>query len=249
MHLYTFALSHYAEKARWGLDRSGLAYREVHLIPGLHLAWMKRHGLPRTYVPVLELPDRRGADRFVQGSGAILDWLEQAAPGRLTGDDPERDRAFEERLDLDLGRTLRQILYFRLLETPDALPRLWGTNRRSRWFVTLALPLLRRGLIRKYRLHADAVAEAEPRFEAAWTEVEAELAGRPWFSGARFGRADLAASALLGPLVCPPGHPFDWPPRPPAVEAFAARYRGRPLWNHVERCYREARGPTGPRPG
>lgn len=243
MRLYTFALSHYAEKARWAADRSGLPYTEVYLIPGLHLVWMKRHRLARTWVPVLEVPGPPRSERFVQGSGPIIDWLQGQVPDLLRGDDaPATDRANEERHDIEIGRTLRQILYYRVLRSPGTLEQLWGVDRASRLFVRAAGPVLRRGLAKKYRLNAAAVAEAEPRFEAAWVATEAELARRPWFSGERFGRVDLAIAALLGPLVCPPEHPFHWPPRPPVIEEFAARYRDRPLWRHVERCYREERG-------
>ena len=38
LRLYTFQVSHFAEKARWALDWKGVEYEERRLLPGPHLA-------------------------------------------------------------------------------------------------------------------------------------------------------------------------------------------------------------------
>jgi hypothetical protein len=40
--LYTFTISHFAEKARWALDYKGIRYQEKRLVPGSHLPVVKR---------------------------------------------------------------------------------------------------------------------------------------------------------------------------------------------------------------
>ena len=42
--LITIPISHYCEKARWALDRAGLAYREERHVQGVHQVVSKRAG-------------------------------------------------------------------------------------------------------------------------------------------------------------------------------------------------------------
>ncbi len=51
--LYTFTISHFAEKARWSLDYKGIHYQEKRLVPGSHVPIVKRIA-PSTVVPVLD---------------------------------------------------------------------------------------------------------------------------------------------------------------------------------------------------
>ncbi len=54
--LVTIPISHYCEKARWALDRAGIAYREQPHIQLIHIAAARRAGGGRT-VPVLVTGD------------------------------------------------------------------------------------------------------------------------------------------------------------------------------------------------
>ena len=40
--LYTFTISHFAEKARWALDYKRIHYQEKRLVPGSHVPIVKR---------------------------------------------------------------------------------------------------------------------------------------------------------------------------------------------------------------
>ena len=99
--LYTFTISHFAEKARWSLDYKGIHYQEKRLVPGSHVLIIKRIA-PSTFVPVLQ-----DAKRIIQGSSAIIDYVDEHSPEPpLTPADPsERQRTLElERwLDCELG--------------------------------------------------------------------------------------------------------------------------------------------------
>jgi glutathione S-transferase len=52
IHLLTIPISHYCEKARWGLERLGLAYREEAHIQGFHY-WRTWRLSRQPLVPVL----------------------------------------------------------------------------------------------------------------------------------------------------------------------------------------------------
>ena len=72
--LYTFTISHFAEKARWSLDYKGIPYQEKRLVPGSHIPIVKRIA-PSTFVPVLQ-----DAGRIIQGSSAIIDYVDEHTP-------------------------------------------------------------------------------------------------------------------------------------------------------------------------
>ena len=72
--LYTFTISHFAEKARWSLDYKGIHYQEKRLVPGSHVPIVKRIA-PSTFVPVLQ-----DAGRIIQGSSAIIDYVDEHSP-------------------------------------------------------------------------------------------------------------------------------------------------------------------------
>ena len=103
--LYTFAISHFAEKARWALDYKGIEYEEKRLVPGSHIPIIRRIA-PRTMVPVLV-----DGELVIQGSSAIIDHVDTLIPERpLTPSDAserERARELEPWLDRELGEPLR----------------------------------------------------------------------------------------------------------------------------------------------
>src|SRR5689334_11499128 len=116
IQLYTFNISHFAEKARWAMDRSGVDYRERVLLPGPHIFTIKRLKQPKTSVPAL-VHDGKA----VQGSSAIIDYIDEhwlQADARLTPANPEqRARALElERwLDAEIGEAARRFFYHHAL--------------------------------------------------------------------------------------------------------------------------------------
>jgi glutathione S-transferase len=87
--------SHYCERARWGLDYTGVAYTEERWAVGCHVPLAKRIA-PATSLPIL-IAD----NGVIQGSGRILDWA----------DVPGGDHGLEERFDRRIGVLVRQYIY------------------------------------------------------------------------------------------------------------------------------------------
>jgi glutathione S-transferase len=122
LRLVTIPISHYCEKARWALERAGLAYREEPHVQGLHRIAARLAGGGRT-VPVLVTPE--GA---LGESVEILAWVDERTPPeqRLFPADPHERRAVERvcrRLDEVLGPRGRRLMYTHMLAERDLMLR------------------------------------------------------------------------------------------------------------------------------
>ena len=83
--LWQFTSSHFNEKARWALDFKRVPHIRHSLIPGFHVATVKRM-TGKTHVPVLKLNGTAVSD-----SSKIIEALERAYPEpALYPADPER---------------------------------------------------------------------------------------------------------------------------------------------------------------
>jgi glutathione S-transferase len=238
--LYTFTVSHFSEKARWALDHERITYREKPLLPGAHIPIVRRRAR-RTSVPVLQ-----DAETVVQGSSAILDYIEQRLGGtRLAAADDKRARELETLADRAFGLGTQRIFYATLLDRRREIVDLWtqGGPWWGRALYAVTLPLVGKKVRELYDIHPDAIAEAKDAFYRAFDETDRALAGNArYLAGDRFSRADIAVASLLAPSCMPKQHVVRWPEtRPPELDAFLADLRGRPTWEFVLRMYREHR--------
>ena len=130
--LYQFAMSHYNEKARWGLDWKGIPHVRHSLLPGPHkLQMMRLSG--QGQVPVL-----KDGSKIVHGSSAILAHLEtlQAEP-RLVPEDPALAQAalrIQGEFDAEVGPAVRLGRFFEVMPSSCYLasqftPRIDDTAR------------------------------------------------------------------------------------------------------------------------
>ncbi|MBC7171576.1 MAG: glutathione S-transferase family protein, partial [Polyangiaceae bacterium] len=206
--LYTFAISHYSEKARWMLDALAMPYEEVVWTPVLHIGPALLKSRKATTVPILEV-----GDEVVQDSTAILEWLEaNHAQFTLLPSDPETRR---EALGLEalfdrVGAHVIRYGYATIFESPKELVDLWTVRSSSatkslfHTLVPAARPLLRK----QFRMEPASVAKSARKIEEALDVIEARLAlGRRTLVGDRLTAADITAAALLAPLACPDEHP------------------------------------------
>ena len=223
MILYTFTISHFAEKARWSLDYKGITYQEKRLVPGSHIPIVKRIA-PSTFVPVLD-----DAGRIVQGSSAIIDYVEEHSPEPpLTPADPsERQRSLElERwLDCELGERVRRVFYFHALNHRDLVVRLFtqGGPWWGRLICRVGFPMIANRIRQMYEITPENVALDMDRVTAAYERLDTLLENRRYLVGDRFSRADLTLAALAAPTWRPPEHSTYWPPDelyPHEIKAF-----------------------------
>lgn len=209
--LYQFPISHYCEIVRWALDLKGLPCQTRNLMPGFHIRVIRKFSKSTT-VPLLTQ-----GDQVIQGSAAILDYLEalqpQPALNPVAADQAQSAKAWEQRLDTELGPATRVFAYHYLLDRPDILvPWLTtGVPFFSRWLFRFMFPKLIAPLMRKkMRINADSADKSRLIIEAFLQEISAVYRSGQYLAGDSFSRADLMACALLAPLFSPKDYGIDW---------------------------------------
>jgi glutathione S-transferase len=131
IRLYGIPLSHPVVAVRGMLERKGLPYRYIELLPGAHPPSLWALGFRRANVPAMKLPD----GRRVQGSLAIARALEATAP-----DPPLFPREAGAR---DAAQDAERWAETVLQPVPRRLMR-WGLRRSLRqraWYVDVGTPL------------------------------------------------------------------------------------------------------------
>ena len=238
--LITIPFSHYCEKARWALDRSGIDYIEEPHVPGFSGLAAKRAGGMRM-VPVLAIGD----GTVLSDSTDILHWLDRnSSVSRLFANDLAA--TLEDEFDLRLGPAARRIAYQPLLAWPK-LPEVLF-SRAPRWEMRLR-PVLGRLLVRGIRsgLRIDDAGVARSRIvvDEIFAKVEALLAdGRRYLTGNTFTAADLTLASLAAPLVWPDGYAKNFDSNyalPVEVTAMFARYRATVAGQFILRMYDDHR--------
>jgi glutathione S-transferase len=206
LRLLTIPISHYCEKARWALDRTGIRYREERHVQGLHRIAVRRAGGGAT-VPVLVTGDGVLAD-----SADILDWVEERTPAeaRLFPDDPaerERVRALCSRLDERLGPSGRRLIYVHILREDRATMLDFNNRGVPAWedhAIRRAWPLAERFLGHALGIRPGVEVADEAEVWGEFDHVAGLLSnGRRYLSGDRFGAADLTFAALAASVLAP----------------------------------------------
>lgn len=246
LRLVTIGFSHFCEKARWGLDRSALAYHEEDHAPLLHWRASFSAGGGRT-VPVLVTPTGvlRESTAILEYVDAGLEPARRLFPEALDGE----VRALVEDFDRGIGPAVRRWLYWHLLRSREVAVDLLSSTGPGweRRVVRGAFPVMRALMVRGLGVNAAGAARSLARMEACFDAVEARLAdGRRYLTGDRFTAADLTFAALAGVLVQPPKYGRPAPPSAATIPAIAekiAATRGRPAGAFVMRLYAEDRPP------
>jgi glutathione S-transferase len=244
--LITIPISHYCEKARWALDRAGLAYDERRHLQLLHRVAVRRAGGGRT-APVLV------CEEGVFGESAeIVAYADRHAPPQrrvYPGEAAaaEAVRALERGFDERLGPHGRAWMYHQLRGRSD-IAVAYATAGVPAWqrrALPLAYPLVARAIARYLDITPDSVAHSELEVRATFDEVGRRLAdGRPYLAGERFTAADLTFAALCAPMLMPPeyGVALPQPEELPAPMAATVReLRDHPAGRHALRMFREER--------
>ena len=201
--LITIPLSHYCEKARWGLDRVALPYREEPHAPLLHRLATKRN--ERGTVPVLV----HGGSRFTDSTD-ILTHADAVCGGdllypRVAALRREVD-ALEERFDTALGPHTRRWAYGQVLPQTKLLRSAWarGVPPLEASLLPLITPLVRRLVRMGYKITPESAQRSLERLRGVFRQVDELLSdGRRFLAGERFTAADLTFAALAAPVLLP----------------------------------------------
>ncbi len=239
--LVTFGISHFCEKARWGLDWHGIDYEEVGWAPGVHQILAKRYGAEQTTLPIL-----LHEDSVIQGSDKILDWADATSRDsekRLTHSEA---RDIEERADRVIGPHVRRLAYAETLpRSPHVVkPALFSnTSTANRVVGNMMWPVTRRIMMRMYDITPGAASESRSKLESELDWLDSMLSdGRHYLSGKRFSRADVTVASLLAPFARPQEMSvYREMTLPNSLENDCARWRDRPTMEWVRAQYRDSR--------
>ncbi len=221
--LVTIPISHYCEKARWALERAGVAYRERAHVQAIHRAATLRVGGGLT-VPVFVC-----AAGVLADSGDILAWADaQAPPGRgLYPEDTDRAaevRLIEADLNTGLGPHSRCWMYQQLRKRRD-LAISYGCAGVPAWeraTLRLGYPAMISIVAHVLDVTPATAVKAEAEVRATFDGVGERLAdGQPYMCGDEFTAADLTFSALAAPMLMPSGYGVPLP-QPGELPAYAA---------------------------
>jgi glutathione S-transferase len=241
--LLTIPISHYCEKARWALERAGIAYEERRHVQGVHVAYSSLAGGHGT-VPVLKCEDGVLAE-----SEAIVRWVDARLPPdrRLLLDAGPEVAALCRRLDEGLGPDGRRLMYAYMLPHRDLLLE-YNNEGVPAWedgFLRASLRLMTPFAAQRLGLGPRTIERDTRRVRAEFDFIAERLAdGRPYLCGDRFTAADLTFAALAAAVVVPPGYgvPLPQPDVLPEPVASAVReMRAHPAGEFALRLFREER--------
>jgi len=196
-------------------------------------------------LPVLDLAGER-----IVGSTRIIAALEerQSEPALYPGDADERRRALEleDFFDENAGHDMRRVGFWELRDNLGYGVSFMTTDqpkvRRAvgRVGLRIGFPFVWRYMAARYKFSEAAVERSRGTLVAALDRIESERAGRDYLVGDEFTVADLAAAALLYPLVWPPEFQYELP-EPPDWE-FLEAFRDHPALGWISESWRRHRG-------
>ena len=246
MRLLTIPISHFCEKARWALDRAGIAYEEERHVQGVHqlVAWRAGRG---TTMPVLV-----AGDRVLTQSEQILRYADEHLPPgrRLFPPDPSERReveALSRELDEGLGPDARRLIYVVMFGAKDQMlrynnqgvPRWEATALRALW------PLATRYVARHLGITDRTREEDERRVRGTFDAIADRLSdGRRHLCGDRFTAADLTFACLSSAVVAPPqyGVPLPQPDElPQEIGDLLRAFREHPAGAYALELFRTER--------
>ncbi len=242
MHrLITIGVSHYCEKARWALDRSGVAYVEEAHLPVFHMRSAKRAS-GGSMVPVLVTSE----GETITESAAIVRWADQHAAEPICEGVSEAGLALEKTIDGRFGRAVRTWAYGHLL--PEGKRHVEAFGRGApRWetrAMRLSMPIAKRMMMKGLGITPERTKVARERVVSTLDTIGEHLEkSGEYLDGGRFSVVDLTYAALAGPLVnCGVTTPIiDEARVPAAMREDVAQFSAHPAGQLIERLYRTQR--------
>ncbi len=241
--LWQFTSSHFNEKARWALDFKRVPHIRHSLIPGFHVPVVKRM-TGKTHVPVLKLNGKAISD-----SSKIIEALELAYPDPplYPADPQERRRALEleDYFDEELGPYIRRWIFHLILPYPKFVRAAFASHASpaAQLAQRAMSPLISAVMRRQMDINPASAEIARAKTLAAMDRLQNELRPSGYLVGDRFSVADLAAAALLSPLVRPPEFPYKAAvPLPEPFAKIRDVVSTHPAFRWTLQTYRQHRG-------
>ncbi|MGH1589000.1 glutathione S-transferase N-terminal domain-containing protein [Methylobacterium phyllosphaerae] len=225
MRLYVIKISHFCERARWGLDHQGIQYDERAWMPALHVPLARRLA-KNTCLPIL------ASDHgVVQGSDAILTWA------GLTDGDP----ALEHRFEAVIGPLVREYYYSGTLHDPNSGVRdvlRQGVSPVQAVLGRVGWPVIRRVMAAHMAIQPSRLSELERRIEDELDWADTLVANGGPLARDDLGRNAITAASLLAPLARPDARPvYRQIHLPPGMERAIERWGTRPVLRWVSKTY------------
>lgn len=240
--LYQFAISHFNEKARWGLDWKRIPHVRHSLLPGPHkLTMMRLSG--QDQVPVL-----KNGDEIIAGSSQILAHLETFQPeSPLVPEDPvlaKRALELQSEFDATLGPAVRLARFVEVMPNPGYFARQFthDKSRTTQLVYGAVFPLVKGLMTKQMNLTPENAVAARTTVLETLDRLTRDAGPGGYLVGDAFSIADLTAAALLMPAIEPPGGPAVPLPRSAEAETWLARWSDHPGAEWVREVYRRHRG-------
>jgi glutathione S-transferase len=234
--------SHYCEKARWALDRSGIAYVEEAHVPLFHRRATRPEG--GGSVPVLVHEGNTYTD-----SRDILLHLDNLGTGLFPADAQLRTDVVDMAKDFDenLGPHTRRWAYWHLLPYSSLLRQIMscGVPPTERILLPVILPYVKRLIRSRLKITAAGAARSTERIREVFTRVETRLGdGRLFLVGNTLTAADITFASLAAPVLFPSGYRSALPALevlPPAVRTEVGTFRNSAAGAFALRLFAEHR--------
>lgn len=244
IELHMFPMSHYNEKARWGLDFKGVAHRRIPYLPGPHAGRIRKlSGQEKT--PVVRWED----GTITAGSTPIL--LELERRYREPALVPDDEAACTEAMDLvawfdeEVGPIERRGFFVALVEEPDYMCRMFAQPHPAltRFVYRRMVPLVKGRMKASFGITGpESREEGLAMTRRAFDLIAEKTADTGYLAGARFTIADLTAAAIMAPSVEVEHPDMRKPePKPASVQAWYDAFRDHPGAEWVREMYRRHR--------
>jgi len=248
--LITLAVSHFCEKARWGLELTGIPFTEEAHIPGWHKVATSSVG--GTSVPVFVASNGKA---YVQSSDILHYADENSKTGvKLYPTDPAlltQAQELESLFDQKLGPATRRWVYFYLLDNRDVVVALLTKNVSSAESIAFSVgyfalkEIMRSGMA----ISEQGCVESKALIDEVFEKVNSLLSdGRQFLLGSSFSAADIAFASLCNPLLMPPESPATDKEIQAKISKeyleISAKYRETPAGQFALRLYKEQRKPS-----
>ncbi|MBX9943817.1 MAG: glutathione S-transferase [Reyranella sp.] len=244
IELLQFRYSPYNEKARWALDLKQLPHRRTDLMPGPHMAKVRKIS-GQTATPVLVVDGRA-----IAGSAAILRELDRLRPEPPLHCGRPEVAAVERKFDDDLGPRIRRKVLALLLEDHGYFCRVFaeGQSALGRTAYRMMLPLAQ-GMVRRGNgiTGRAAIDDGESALQEGLALVAERSRATGYLVGADLTAADIAAASILAMVVDPPDSTMTKPrPMPAGNAAWIASVQAHPGAAWVRAIYARHRRASRP---